>query len=742
MTGRQPAPARRHRFGTFGGVFTPSILTILGVVLFLRAGFVVGHAGVLGALAILLIAECLVVLTALSVAAISTNTPVRGGGAYFLISRSLGPGFGGAIGIALFLAQALSVPFYILGFSEAVMAAFPTWGAHPLLVELSAAAILFGINIFGANWAIRTQYLVLALLAVSLVTFLGGALLRFDPALLQANLGPAAPGAGYGFWGLFAIYFPAVTGIMAGINMSGDLRNPSRSLVRGTFAAIAVGGMLYLLQIILCGGSQSRDLLIQAPYATLLEHALFGAAFLVAAGVFAASISSAMGSLMGAPRILQAVGQDRVLGILAPFAKGSERNQEPLRGLWLAFGITTVVLLVATTEWAGDAFNGVASLVTMFFLATYGIINLAAFVEAFGANPSFRPRFAWFHWGTALAGAVGCLLAMVLIDVAAALVAALVLAGLLLIIKRRAIRSTYGDARRGFFYGELSKHLIRLRDMSPHPKNWRPTILVLSGNPHSRLNLVRLGVWMEGGRGIVTLAQILTGEFALQRRQRMDELERLDSFIRENRLNVFPEVIVAGEFDEGVRTLIQAHSIGPIKPNLVMMGWPHGPERIRPFVRHLGDIRALGRSTIVVVDKGLPAAGSRTRFDLWWRGKANGSLMMILAYLLIQNWEWGQATLRVHRVVDDESGVEPARKALRRLIDVARVPAESKVVLQAEGFPAALARHSSDAGLVFLGFEPAAPEEAEDFYYRHTQLLKDLPTTVLVNSIGEADLLA
>lgn len=735
-------PPRRHRFGTFGGVFTPSILTILGVVMFLRAGFVVGEAGVFGALVILAIAEGIVILTALSVAAISTNTPVRGGGAYFLISRALGPGFGGAIGIALFLAQGLSVPFYILGFSEALSAAVPAWAPHPVILNLGTATVLFLINVFGANFAIRTQYLVMALLALSIFSFLGGAWIRFDPGLLQANLGPAEMGGGYGFWGLFAIYFPAVTGIMAGINMSGDLRDPGRSLVRGTFAAIAVGGVLYLLQIVLCGGSQTREQLIGSPYATLLEHALWGTGFLVAAGVYAASLSSAMGSLLGAPRVLQALGRDRVMAVLAPFAKGARGGDEPMRGLLFTYLLTVLVLVVAATGAAGNAFNLVATIVTMFFLATYGIINLAAFVEAFSANPSFRPRFGWFHWGTALAGTLGCLLAMILIDAVAALIAAAVLAALLVIIKRRAILTTYGDARRGFYYSELSKHLLRLRNLSPHPKNWRPTILILSGNPHSRLNLVLLGVWMEGGRGIVTLAQVLTGEFDRLRDQRIEELDRLQSFIRDHDLGVFPEVIVAHEFDEAVRTLIQAHSIGPIKPNLVMMGWPHGPERIVPFVRHLIDIRALGRSAIVVVDKGLPKPGSPIRVDIWWRGKANGSLMIILAYLLTQNWEWANARLRVLRAVDESAGMEPARKALRRLIGVARVEAETEVVLQAGGFPAALAEHSRDAGLLFLGFEPAVPEDAEVFYRRHVELLRELPTTILVNSTGDADLLA
>ena len=377
--------------------------------------------------------------------------------------------------------------------------------------------------------------------------------------------------------------------------MSGDLKDPSRSIVVGTFWAIGIGFAVYLLQIVLCGGSQMRTQLVDAPFISLMENALLGSAFLVAAGVYAASLSSAIGSLMGAPRVLQALSRDEVMGVLRPFAEGSH---EPRRALGVTFGLTLVVLVLAGGGQVGNGFDLVASIITMFFLGTYGMVNMAAFVEAASANPSFRPRFGLFHWSTALAGAIGCVGAMLLIDAVAAGIASVVIASLFLVINRRVIQATYGDARRGFVYGSVSKNLLRLSAMTPHPKNWRPTILVLSGNALTRLNLVLLGVWMEAGSGIVTLAQFITGPFKDHREERERELEKLTAFIRANDLSVFPEVIVASDFDEGVRVMLQTHSIGPIKPNLVMMGWPRDADRITPFVRHLVDIRSLGRSAI------------------------------------------------------------------------------------------------------------------------------------------------
>ena len=336
-----------HQFGTFGGVFTPSMLTILGVVLFMSAGGVIGQAGIYSSILILVIAKSITLLTGASIAAISTNAQVKGGGAYFLISRSLGPESGGAIGLTLFLAQALSVPFYILGFTEALTLAFPSAQGFFELIAYSTTACLLLLNLLGASWAIRAQYFILAALAVAIVIFFGGALSHFSYDRLISNWDSSYSSVGgqsMSFWGVFAIYFPAVTGIMTGVNMSGDLKEPSVSIPKGTFYAIGVGFLIYFIEIILCGGAQTRAQLKGDFYPTLLDQSLFGMTFIVVIGVFAASISSALGSLMGAPRILQALARDDIFRTLTPFGQGIGREDEPRRGLWLTTALTVVVL--------------------------------------------------------------------------------------------------------------------------------------------------------------------------------------------------------------------------------------------------------------------------------------------------------------------------------------------------------------------------------------------------------------
>ncbi len=261
-----------NRLGTFGGVFTPSILTILGVIMFMRAGFVIGQSGILHALLILFLAKSITTLTALSISAVSTNTPVAGGGAYFLISRSLGPEFGGAIGLALFCAQAVSVPFYTLGFTEALVRTFPDMAAHFRTIALATGLFLFLISWVGAGWAIKTQYVIMAFLALSIVAFLGGAAVNFKMDLFGENWPAVYASHEMSFWTMFAIYFPAVTGIMAGVNMSGDLKDPARSIPVGTLAAVGTGFLVYLVQIVLVGGAQTRLQLIGSSFETLCKH--------------------------------------------------------------------------------------------------------------------------------------------------------------------------------------------------------------------------------------------------------------------------------------------------------------------------------------------------------------------------------------------------------------------------------------------------------------------------------------
>ena len=317
----------RGTLGTFAGVFTPSILTILGIILFLRLGYVVGNAGLAYALIILALANGISVLTTFSLSAIATNLKVKGGGDYYLISRTLGLEFGGAIGIVLFLAQSVSIAFYCIGFGEVLARTLALQGAYDTqIIAAAAVGFLFIFAWLGADWATRFQYVVMIILAAALLSFFIGGISKWDNGLLVRNW--TAPETGLGFWVIFAIFFPAVTGFTQGVSMSGDLKDAGKSLPQGTFIAVGISIVVYFLAAIVFAAALPAETLM-SEYGSMKR--VSAVAFLIRAGVIAATLSSAMASFLGAPRILQSLSGDRIFPFLLPFAKGSGTTQNPRR---------------------------------------------------------------------------------------------------------------------------------------------------------------------------------------------------------------------------------------------------------------------------------------------------------------------------------------------------------------------------------------------------------------------------
>lgn len=726
--------AKDKGFGTFGGVFTPCTLTILGVIMFLRFGQVVGQAGILYAVIIVLGAKAITTLTSLSLAAIATNTRVKGGGAYYLISRSLGVEFGGAIGIVFYLAQAISVAMYLIGFSEALVATIPALKDH-----FTSVATLFNLLTFicvyiGAGWTIKVQYGILAILGAALVSFYTGAISSFDIEVVQANLF-ASFGEGESFFTMFALFFPAVTGIMAGANMSGDLRNPSKSIPRGTLLAVMVTGLIYLSQAVLVGAAQPREQLIED---SLIIQRIATWPLLITAGVFAATLSSALGSMMGAPRILQAFARDEVFSTLNFFSLGSGASNEPRRATVLTFVIAEVCILL------GDL-NAIAPIITMFFMITYGLLNLATFYEAFTRNPSYRPTFRYCHWSAALAGALGCLAVMFLINWLWALVSILLIAGLHRYIAWREIESRWGDLNSGVAFERARKSLLRLEQEAYHPKNWRPVILALSGVAWNRPHLAIYGNWLTAGRGILSLGHVVPGgvQGHGDRRNRFEAALR--KFISSQELEAFPAVVLADNLQAGTEALVQCCGIGGIRPNTILLGWPSQQEKTESFGATLRLVQSLERSIVAVrVAQGAEATVTpwdvpEGTIDVWWRGLANGGLMLLLAHLLHQNPRWRNNPIRLLRVVANPAACTEVQQHLTELASASRIHAEPVVVVARELMPA-IQQESARAAVVIFGFEAPAEGQEGVFLERMNTLAGDLPRVLFVKSAGGMEL--
>ncbi len=725
---RQSNSTEPTRFGTVGGVFTPCVLTILGVIMFLRFGSVVGQAGILRALLIVLCAKVITTLTTLSLSAIATNTRVKAGGAYFLIGRSLGVEFGGAIGVVFFLAQAISVSMYVVGFAEAYTG---TFAGNAVVVATVTNIVVFICVFIGAGWTIKLQYGILGLLLASLVSFYAGAIPQFDAQNLKDNLSFGYV-EGESFFTMFALFFPAVTGIMAGANMSGDLKNPAKSIPGGTLSAVAFTAIIYLSMAVVLGGSASRDALIND---NLIIGKLSVASVLITAGVFAATLSSALGSMMGAPRILQAFARDDVFRFLRFYGKGSGKSDEPRRAIVLTFFISQICILLADLD-------AIAPIITMFFMITYGTLNLATFYESITRNPSYRPRFRYCHWIAALLGAIGCFAVMFLISPLWASVSILVMGALYKAIGYLDIESQWGDVQSGVLFERTRRNILKLEEAFYHPKNWRPTVLALVGPGYHRTHLAVIGHWFTSGHGILTVAHVITGnvEDMLERRRAQEELLR--KFIREQELEAFPSVVVAPYFTDAVESLVQCHGLGGLSPNTVLLGWPGDPERVDSFGVTLRIVAGLQRSVVSVrlaetVDDAWETPDGP--IDVYWRGKENGPLMFLLAHLLTQNSQWRGRDLRLIRVIPTEAGREEVAKHLQQLIEASRIRALPLVVVNDDVF-SAIHTTSLTAAEVFLGFSP--PEEGKETEFHETmeRLAGPLKRVIFVHSKGGMNL--
>lgn len=713
----------QKRFGFFGGVFTPSVLTILGVIMYLRTGWVVGEVGLGGALLIILMAHIISIATGLSVSSISTNRMVKTGGAYYMISRSLGASAGTAIGFPLFFAQAISVTFYIVGFTESLSVIYPNLNAR--LISSIVLLILTLISLRSADLAIRAQYIIMTVIVLSLISFFMG---TSSTASAAASTGQHTVvwwnSKGTSFSQVFAVFFPAVTGIMAGVSMSGDLRDPRRAIPAGTMLAIAVGMVIYIaIPIILAMRSPMADL-SSDKYIMWKTSWLPQLIFL---GVWGATLSSAVGSILGAPRTLQALAIDK----LAPsiFAKGYGPTAEPRAGLILTYVLAQIGILVGSLDL-------IAPVLTMFFLATYGVTNLACGLERWADSPSFRPTFKLPAW-VSLAGAVACFYVMSIINFPAMLAALAISALLFTYAQRRQLDATWGDARHGIWAALLRGALLQLHRSSYHPINWRPNMIILGGNPNKRGYLLEIGSSIAQQKGIVSYFHLLSGSVDEQSEHRKYLTRVLEKKLSDTYPNVFYRVDIVDRTYSGAVSVVQSYGVGSFEANTVMLGWPNNPEPSEEFVQMLRDLRALDRSLLLLNYDEHRAFGEYKQIHIWWGGlRGNGGLILLLAYLLQAEARWLKAKVTLYVVIQSEEAKSYVEETLRTVLEQARLQAEVQVIVRGEHPIESIMRGASSmADLAIIGLRlPEKDESVSEFYKRYNSILSALPSTLLVCS--------
>jgi solute carrier family 12 sodium/potassium/chloride transporter 2 len=683
--------------------------------MYLRFGWVVGNVGLLGTLLIVTLSTSITFLTSLSIASVATNAPVKGGGAYYLISRSLGIEIGGAVGIPLYLAQAFSVSLYVIGFSESVVAIFPVLDIR--WVGIVTTLLLGTLALFSTQATIKAQYIILAVIAVSLLSLLFGRPIEHSHIELWGM--PSAESAG--FWQVFAIFFPAVTGIMTGVNMSGDLKDPAHSIPKGTFLAVGAGYLIYMVLPVILASRADAATLVAEPL-IMQQIALWGGAILL--GVWGATLSSASGSLLGAPRVLQALAIDRVLpAYLHFFGKGSGKEKIPRAGT-----IFTIIITLVSVYFGN--LNLIAPILSMFFLTTYAVLNITAGIERFLRSPSFRPKFK-VHWLFSLLGAVGCAAVMFLINALATLLAFFFISLIFLWLKRRKMEATWGDIRSGMLLTVIRYAILRL-DKEVHAKSWRPNILVLSGSPTKRWHLIDLANAFTQQNALFTVSTILPEENVPQEKV-SDYEKQIADFLHNKNVQALVRVIRASNPFSGSIQLVNSYGLGPLVPNTILLGDTREAAHHEAYAQMIGHFHKSRRNVIIVQDDENKGFKRKQVVDIWWGGlKGNGSLMIILAYLLKNSLDWQQAQVNIKMVAPSEEAAGNAKENLSAMLSRMRIGFQYHIlVAKGENFWDILTRESANSDLVMMGL--ALPEEDfKGYYSKLKERTRNLPSKVFV----------
>ena len=703
------------KFGTFQGVFVPSTEAILGTVLFLLMPLLSVDVGLPVMLLIIFLAHSVTISTAFSLADCATNlNRIEGGGMYALTKLSLGTALGGSIGIQLFLAQAASIGFYCIGFSEPLfpiiapllekipMIQGTTIAFQKHLIATFFCAVFFIIVMFGADFTLKIQMLILAVLGISIVTIFIAPLLPIEyqqKAVFSAapNLGGARPLTIGIFFLTFTQFFPAVTGISTGIGMSGDLKNPKKSIVNGTFLAIFVTFVVYIIAAVVFS-FLDRSLLLTgyktdgSPDGIILTdlmglNAPFPAkipGLLILAGVLFATSSSALSVFMTAPRTAQFLAKD---GIFPKYLRFLEKDfksggNEPRFAVIVSFAIGLAVI------WMGSI-NFAAVIVGIMFLTVYGWVNGAAFLERASHNPGFRPTFKG-HWAISLYGFISCLTAICLFNWYVGIAIFFIQFLVFWLILKFKTEGNLEGVWWGVLYTAMVKILKRLKNIVQGTKNWRP---ILDSYAYCTDNsaweiLADLSEKIASYQGMVHLNLIKSSK-------------KFDKEIDISVSRVPTRIIDTNDPNQAILTLLQGSHMGGLEPNTVMMEFNPRQDNVRILKAVLNS----GKNILMLVN-GIKYKNTET-LDIWWRGERNGNLMVLLAYIINRSLiekKCSPFKIRVIRRLDRYEDPVNAHDSLEKLLRLARLGGEV-VILPFDEVPffETLENISSHSSLIMMG---------------------------------------
>ncbi|XP_059395759.1 solute carrier family 12 member 2 isoform X2 [Carassius carassius] len=608
------------KFGWIKGVLVRCMLNIWGVMLFIRMTWIVGQAGIAYSCIIVIMATVVTTITGCSTSAIATNGFVRGGGAYYLISRSLGPEFGGSIGLIFAFANAVAVAMYVVGFAETVVELLINSNALMLdeindvrIIGTITVILLLGISVAGMEWEAKAQIFLLFILVTAIFNYFIGTFIPveskekfgffgYDAGILADNFGPDF--RGQTFFSVFSIFFPAATGILAGANISGDLADPQMAIPKGTLLAILITGLVYMGVAISAGACIVRDATGMESNVTLsglnctdavckfgydftscrpvaggknackfglhndfqVMSVVSGFGPLITAGIFSATLSSALASLVSAPKVFQALCKDNIYPGIGVFGKGYGKNNEPLRGYLLTFGIALAFIVIAEL-------NVIAPIISNFFLASYALINFSVFHASLANSPGWRPSFKYYNMWVSLAGAILCCVVMFIINWWAALLTNVIVLSLYIYVSYKKPDVNWGSSTQALTYHQALTHSLQLCGVADHIKTYRPQCLVMTGAPNSRPALLHLVHAFTKNVGLMLCGHVRISSRRPNFKELSSDMLRYQRWLLNNSSKAFYTPVVAEDLRQGTQYLLQAAGLGRLRPNTLVLGF-------------------------------------------------------------------------------------------------------------------------------------------------------------------------
>ncbi len=655
-----------YSFGMWEGVVIRCMQSILGVMIFLRLSWVVAEGGWGGALGVIILSVSVTSITTMSLSAICTNGEVKAGGAYYMLSRTLGPEFGGSIGIAFFAANALSIALYLIGLAETIGILLKNEGIGTITNSETNDSRLFGYGAMiivslvaltgGGKLEVFIQKILFFIIVCSLISWFFGTVLSngndvaengitgLSSHTFRDNMG-SDYSAGTDFIELFGVFFPAVTGIMAGANISGDLKDPERAIPLGTFIAIVITTTVYFLVALMLGASVERETLRNfQDDIVFVEISIWSP--IVYAGILSATLGSALAQVIGAPRVLMALSRDEIFPFLKPFSKGYGPNDEPIPGYFVTLCIVVFAIAI------GDL-NSVSPYITQFFLASYALVNYACFAQAFSRSPGWRPTFKYFNMWVAAAGALMCFASMVMIDLISAGITIVICFALYKYVDVKRPCVNWGAAGEAFQYVTAVGAMWRLEKSLGHVKNFRPNYLVLVRNIDNAQHLVRFTTHLNGGRGGVIVGHVIIGNFEEKVNEHRETCKKSRLLVEEG-IQAFSDVTVAPTLLHGAQSLMMVSGMGKLRPNTLVLGYLRNWQNRGDMVleEYVGIVRAaFGSGLSVCIFRGvddleITKVKKNAVIDVWWLADDGGHTILI-PHLLRLHSKWKGCKLRV-----------------------------------------------------------------------------------------------